>query len=124
VELVKTKVEIEEDHSCCIITLDDDMNEAETKELLDYLKDDKFKAIDKYAVVFPDKFDLQEYFRINFNKFLKKSGEVKPDLNVCFVTDLMHVIGYEQFAQYLTGLVGKQHIFSTLDEARAWMDKK
>jgi hypothetical protein len=121
---MKTKVEIQDDHSCCIITLDSDMNEAETRDLLEYLKDDKFKPINKFGVVFPEKFDLKEFFRINFNKFLRKSSELKPDLNVCFVTTLMKVIGYEQFAQYLTKMVGKQHIFSTLDEAKAWFETK
>ncbi|MHA1684655.1 MAG: hypothetical protein ACTSUE_27200 [Promethearchaeota archaeon] len=121
---MRTSIDIDEEMDSCTVVLDKEMDEKETNEVFSYLKEKKVHMMDRFILVFPEAFLFYEYFRMETNKFFRDGSNGNPDFNVAIVTTLMNVRGYEEFAKFINGLVGRQRIFEKLEDAETWLKNK
>ncbi|MBD3188010.1 hypothetical protein GF325_14330 [Candidatus Bathyarchaeota archaeon] len=119
--VMRTEIKINPAEDSCIVYLDGDMNEQETDEVYAFLREQDANEMDKFIMVFPNPFPFYEHFRMATNKYFRESAKKNPEFNVAIVTTLMRVRGYEEFAKFLNGLVGRQCIFESIDEALNWV---
>ena len=119
---MQTRLEFNDKLKACIIHFAEDMCDAETRDALNELKSNaKVRKYDKFIAVIPAKFDSCEDFRIQIHRYIVTMRKQNPKFKIAVVTTLLKVIGYEQFATFVTQMVDRQQIFDSIDKAMAWI---
>jgi len=119
---METRFEFSEDGNVCVIYLANDMCEEESSAVLNYTEgDEMIRGCNKYIVVVPEPFGACEDFRIQIHRLIRSNRKSNPNFRIAIVTTLLNVIGYEQFAKTVIGMVEREQIFDTLDEAIEWL---
>lgn len=122
---METRFDFEEETNTCIIYLAADMCEEESDVMLDTMKtDEKIQDYDKFIVVIPESFIACEEFRIKIHRIILARRKSNPRFRMAIVTTLLNVIGYEEFARTVIGMVNREQIFETLDEAVEWIQNE
>ncbi len=121
---MQTRLEFNDKIQTCIIYFAEDMCDAETRDALAELKKfAKTKRCDKFIAVIPKKFDSCEDFRMQVHRYIVAMRKQNPKFKIAVVTTLLKVIGYEQFATFVTQMVDRQQIFDNIDKAITWISK-
>ena len=121
---MQTRLEFNDKIKACIIHFAEDMCDAETRAALDELKNNtKVRKCDKFIAVIPKKFDSCEDFRVQVHRYIVTMRKQNPKFKIAVVTTLLKVIGYEQFATFVTQMVDREQIFDNIDKAISWISR-
>jgi len=117
---VEPRFECDDEINTCVIYFGNDMCEEESTIVLSALAND-YQGYDKFIVVIPDPFEVCESFRIQIHRYILAKRKTDPSFRIAVVTTLLKVIGYERFAKTVIGMIEREQIFDTLDEAIEWI---